>query len=99
MIGASGSGKSTFARLLLGLEPPTAGRIFVEGVGVTSSRNDSLTDVRKRFAMVVESAALLDSLAVYENVAFPLRERRELDEGEIEQRVIAALRDLDVDRA
>lgn len=90
VLGGSGSGKSTLARLLVGLEPPTGGHILVAGRDLVGLSEHELAHERRRFAMVFQKYALLDSLTVYENVAFPLRERH-MSEHEIHRRVMAQL--------
>jgi phospholipid/cholesterol/gamma-HCH transport system ATP-binding protein len=99
MIGGSGSGKSTFARLLVGLDEPTAGKILIEGVDLSLLRENQRAAVRRRFAMVFQRHALLDSISVFDNVAFPLREETDMPEPEIRDRVIAALTELGVEAA
>ena len=95
VLGGSGSGKSTLARLLIGLEPPTSGHILVAGRDLVGLSEDELSEERKRFAMVFQKYALLDSLSVYDNVAFPLVERG-LPRREIERRVMTQLEALGV---
>lgn len=99
VIGGSGSGKSTLARLVVGLDEPTAGNILVDGVDLATLGERQLARERARFAMVFQKYALLDSLSVYDNVAFPLRERHTMREPEIEALVMAQLRALDVAHA
>ncbi len=99
VIGGSGSGKTTFARLLIGLERPTSGEIVVNGLDITKLGDRQLAEARRRFAMVFQRHALLDSLNVFDNVAFPLREETSLDETAISERVHAVLRELDVEAA
>jgi phospholipid/cholesterol/gamma-HCH transport system ATP-binding protein len=99
LIGGSGSGKSTFARLLMGLERPDAGEIWVDGVEIVGLGERARDRVRRKFAMVFQSHALLDSMSVFENVAFPIREGTGYGAAEIAERVHAALRELDVDDA
>lgn len=96
VIGGSGSGKSTLARLLVGLEHPTAGQILLEGRDLAALPEDELRLERQRFAMVFQRYALLDSLSVYDNVAFPLQERGELAPAAIHERVMAQLAALGV---
>lgn len=99
IVGGSGSGKSTFARLLVGLERPDGGQIRVDGVDIVGLHGRSLERVRRKFAMVFQNRALLDSLTVFDNVAFPLREAGELEESDIGRQVHLVLGELDVDDA
>lgn len=96
VLGGSGSGKSTLARVLVGLEPPTSGQVLLEGRDLLAMPEAERDRERRRFAMVFQKYALLDSLSVYDNVAFPLRERRDLSRAAIRQRVMATLRALGV---
>jgi phospholipid/cholesterol/gamma-HCH transport system ATP-binding protein len=100
IVGESGAGKSTILRLILRLLVPDSGRVLINGKDIASlSFEDALAE-RRHMGMVFQSAALFDSLTVYENVAYPLREHTELDEDEIEARVRKKLQivDLDPDR-
>lgn len=76
IIGGSGAGKTTLLRLLIGLDKPTSGHIWVNGEDIAPLGEVDLNRVRQTFGMVFQYAALLDSLNVFENVAFPLREHR-----------------------
>jgi ABC-type ATPase involved in cell division len=91
VLGGSGSGKSTLARLLVGLERASGGHIFVEGRDLTRMNERELAHERTRFAMVFQKYALLDSMSVYDNVAFPLRERGHIGERAIRRRVMDQL--------
>jgi phospholipid/cholesterol/gamma-HCH transport system ATP-binding protein len=99
VIGGSGSGKTTFARMLVCLDRPTSGTVFVDGVDLMAQSDAELTRLRRRFAMVFQHHSLLDSLSVFDNVAFPLREETDFDEEEIAARVMRALRELGVEQA
>jgi phospholipid/cholesterol/gamma-HCH transport system ATP-binding protein len=99
VIGGSGSGKTTLARLIVGLDRPTSGKIFLEGIELTSLSDHALSKVRRRFAMVFQSSALLDSLTVFDNVAFPLREETDFGEREIRRRVVRQLEVLEIEPA
>lgn len=99
IIGGSGSGKTTLARILVGLDRPTSGSVIVDGTDLAQLSDAELTRFRTRFAVVFQRAALLDSMTVFDNVAFPLREETDLDEKAIAERVLAALRELDVENA
>src|SRR3954463_4071114 len=87
ILGGSGSGKSVTLRHMLGLEAPDAGRVLVEDEDITDLPEEELYRVRKKFGMLFQSGALFDSMTVFENVAFPLREHTEMTEEEIEQSV------------
>jgi phospholipid/cholesterol/gamma-HCH transport system ATP-binding protein len=91
IIGGSGAGKTTLLRHLIGLEKPTSGRVEVDGDDIAPMSEFELNRVRRKFGMVFQYAALLDSLNVYENVAFPLREHTRKGESEIRRLVLAKL--------
>lgn len=86
VLGGSGGGKSTTVKLILGLLKPDAGRILIEGEDITRYTEKEMMRVRQKIGMVFQEGALFDSLSVYENVAFRLREQR-LPETEIEREV------------
>jgi phospholipid/cholesterol/gamma-HCH transport system ATP-binding protein len=86
-LGASGAGKSTILRLLLGLLRPDGGKIFVLGKRVDDAREAELMDVRARLGMVFQEGALFDSLTVRENVGFRLFEGSDLPIPEVDRRV------------
>jgi len=92
IIGGSGAGKTTLLRLIVALEQPTSGRIIVEGENIVGLSERELNRVRRKFGMVYQYAALLDSITVLENVAFPLVEHTKLSRKEIEERVVEKLR-------
>lgn len=96
VLGGSGSGKSTLARVLVGLEPATSGHIFLDGKDLVGLTDRALDRERERFAMVFQKYALLDSLTVYDNVAFPLREHRGHSRNEVHERVMALLEALGI---
>ncbi len=83
ILGRSGSGKSVTLRQLNGLEKPNAGSVLFDGHEITTLTESQLLPVRKRVAMLFQSGALFDSMNVYENIAFPLREHTDLNEAEI----------------
>ncbi len=87
LLGRSGGGKSVFLRHLIGLMKPISGQILVEGKDITHYREREFEAVRRKIGMVFQDGALFDSMTVFENVAFPLRERGERDEGVIAQKV------------
>lgn len=95
IIGGSGAGKTTLMRMLIGLEKPTSGKIYVEGEDIGPLGEVALNRVRQKFGMVFQYAALLDSLSIFENVAFPLKEHmKHLSKREIRDRVVKMLNDL-----
>lgn len=98
--GESGTGKSTILKLLLRLLIPDKGEVFIDGEEITHLNFADALQVRQKMGMVFQGAALFDSLTVYENVAYPLREHTTLGEDEIEARVREKLNfvDLDADR-
>ncbi len=87
VLGRSGSGKSVALRQLNGLERPDSGSVTFDGVEISSLPEKALMPVRRRIAMLFQGAALFDSMTVFENVAFPLREHRRLSEEEIDKQV------------
>jgi phospholipid/cholesterol/gamma-HCH transport system ATP-binding protein len=91
VIGGSGAGKTTLLRLLIGLEKPTSGSIMVDGVDTAPLGETEMNVVRRKFGMVFQYAALLDSLNVMDNVAFPLREHTKLKDKEIREKVTEKL--------
>src|SRR5687767_680419 len=96
ILGGSGGGKSTIIKLVLGLLKPDAGRIFVDGEDVTDYDEVQMIPVRKKIGMVFQEGALFDSLSVYDNVAYRLREQGVVDENEVEQEVQRMLRFVDL---
>ena len=98
IMGGSGTGKSTLLRLTLGLIKPDSGRIFVDGEEITGYNEEQMMAVRQKIGMVFQEGALFDSLSVYDNVAYRLREQR-VPEAEIEQTVHRMLRFVDLDDA
>jgi len=87
VLGGSGSGKSVLLRHTIGLHRPDGGRIFVDGEDVTEFPEERLMEVRKKVGMLFQAGALFDSMNVYENVAFGLREHTAMTEDEIGARV------------
>jgi phospholipid/cholesterol/gamma-HCH transport system ATP-binding protein len=83
ILGRSGVGKSVLLKHIIGLMKPDRGRIFIDGVDITQLGDTELNEMRKRFGMLFQDAALFDSLDVAGNVAFPLREHTTLNEREI----------------
>jgi phospholipid/cholesterol/gamma-HCH transport system ATP-binding protein len=101
IVGESGTGKSTTLKLILRLLIPEKGCVVINGQDITNLTFEEALEVRQRMGMVFQGAALFDSMSVFENIAYPLREHaKELTEDEIEQRVREKLEfvDLEPDR-
>jgi len=96
IIGGSGAGKTVLMRHLVVLERPDSGSIKLDGDEITKLSEVQLADVRKSFGMVFQGSALFDSMSVFDNVAFPLREQRGISRKEIRSRVFAKLEALGV---
>ena len=93
ILGRSGVGKSVSLQQIMGFLKPDAGSIRIAGREITTLNEEEMEQVRKKVTMVFQSGALFDSLTVGENVAFPLRERKELEEDQIQQ-VVSGLLDM-----
>jgi len=83
ILGGSGSGKSVTLRHMLGLERPDSGRVLIDGEDITDLTEEELYPVRKKFGMLFQSGGLFDSMNVFENVAFPLREHTAVEGDEL----------------
>jgi phospholipid/cholesterol/gamma-HCH transport system ATP-binding protein len=92
VIGRSGCGKSVLLKHIIGLMKPDNGHIYIDERDITVMREDELSELRKRFGMVFQGAALFDSLSVAENVALPMREHGQMSEDVIRDRVKEKLR-------
>jgi phospholipid/cholesterol/gamma-HCH transport system ATP-binding protein len=97
VVGESGTGKSTILKLILRLLVPDKGRVSIDGEDITHLTFDDALKVRQKMGMVFQGAALFDSMTVYENVAYPLREHTELGEDQIEARVREKLQFVDLE--
>ncbi len=91
VIGRSGAGKSVTLKHALGLLQPDSGRVWVKGQDITALRGHPLRDLRLRFGMVFQNAALFDSMSVFDNVAFPLREHASLEPERVSELVLEVL--------
>jgi phospholipid/cholesterol/gamma-HCH transport system ATP-binding protein len=91
LLGRSGGGKSVFLRHLMGLMQPVSGNIRVDGQNIVGLKERELARVRRCMGILFQNGALFDSMNVGDNVAFPLRERGETDEGLIAAKVDTAL--------
>jgi len=97
VVGESGTGKSTILKLILRLLVPDQGRVLIDGEDITGLSFEEALKVRQKMGMVFQGAALFDSMTVFENVAYPLREHTDLNEDEIEARVREKLEFVDLD--
>jgi phospholipid/cholesterol/gamma-HCH transport system ATP-binding protein len=97
IVGGSGAGKTTLLRMIVALDKPTSGAIFVDGEDIVPMGERELNRVRQKFGMVYQYAALLDSMTVLDNVAFPLVEHTKLSASEIRTRVVDKLAILGLD--
>ncbi|MCB0407045.1 MAG: ATP-binding cassette domain-containing protein [Bdellovibrionales bacterium] len=87
LLGGSGVGKSVVLRSLIGLEKPDSGEIFIEGEEISNFSEHQLIPIRTKVAYVFQNGALFDSMSVFENLAYPLREHTKLNESEIKNRI------------
>ena len=87
IIGGSGSGKTVLLKHLNALLLPDRGSVLVDEKDITKLGERELNEVRQKFGVLFQGAALLDSMTLYDNVAFPLREKTKMSESEIQKRV------------
>ena len=85
VLGASGSGKSTILKLIMGLLKPDTGRVVVDGKEISSMSEEEINEARRKMGMVFQYSALFDSMNIKENVAFGLRQHTKLKESEIDR--------------
>ena len=97
VLGASGSGKTVLLKHVIGLLKPDQGTVHVDGMEISALTGRELTEARRVFGMVFQGSALFDSMTVFDNVAFPVREReRRIPHAELLARVIESLRVVDL---
>jgi len=99
ILGGSGSGKSVLLRHTIGLMVPDRGRVVVDGTDLSGLSEESLVPVRKKVGMLFQGSALFDSMDVFENVAYALREHTALGEEEIVSRVRQKLALVELDES
>lgn len=88
VIGESGCGKTVFMKTLVALLAPTRGRVLFDGVDLNKLNPMDLAKIRRRFGFVFQHAALFDSMNIFDNVAFPIRQNEpDTDEDEVRHRV------------
>lgn len=99
LIGGSGTGKSVLLRSLVGLEKPDHGKILIDGIDITPMKEVDLVEIRKKVAYVFQDGALFDSMTVYENLAYPLREHFHFKENEISLKIQSQLHEFGLDNS
>lgn len=93
LLGGSGAGKSVILRSLVGLEKPDSGQVRIDGEDISKKTETELIEIRKKVAYVFQNGALFDSMSVFDNLAYALREHTKLSETEIRERVLKGLED------
>lgn len=91
ILGQSGSGKTVLLKIVMGLLKADAGTVRIEGRDVGALNESELRALRSDLGILFQSGALFDSMTLFDNVAFPLRERRDLSEAQVVERVNDAL--------
>lgn len=91
LIGGSGAGKSVILRSLIGLEKPDSGQIIIDKEDITDYSEAQLVETRKKVAYVFQGGALFDSMTVFENLAYPLKEHTKLPDKEIKKLILEQL--------
>ena len=99
LIGGSGTGKSVLLRSLVGLEKPEKGQILVDGVDIVPMNEQQLVEIRKKVAYAFQGGALFDSMSVFENLAYPLREHFHFSEKEIYNQILQQLKEFGLEGA
>ncbi|WP_182867068.1 ABC transporter ATP-binding protein [Rhodopirellula sp. JC639] len=94
VIGESGCGKTVFMKTIVGLIAPTRGTIHFDGQDLSTLSPAALSDVRRRFGFVFQNAALFDSMTIFDNVAFPMRQSTDAGEDEIHDAVLNHLQEV-----
>lgn len=99
LVGGSGVGKSVVLRSLIGLERPDSGEILIDGQEITGLNERDLVPIRKKVAYVFQNGALFDSMSVYENLAYPLREHTRMVESDIAEEIHGLLAEFGLESA
>jgi phospholipid/cholesterol/gamma-HCH transport system ATP-binding protein len=87
IVGLSGAGKSVVLRHMIGLTRPDSGQVLIDGVDINLLSRKGLYSLRDRFGVMFQTGALFESMTVFDNVAFPLREKTDQDERKIREKV------------
>ncbi|HIE34608.1 MAG TPA: ABC transporter ATP-binding protein [Campylobacterales bacterium] len=91
ILGLSGSGKSTIIKHIVRLLKPDSGVILVDGVDISQVNEKTVFEIRKKVGFLFQSGALFDSMNVFENIAFPLKEHTKLSPAQIKKKVEKSL--------
>jgi phospholipid/cholesterol/gamma-HCH transport system ATP-binding protein len=92
IIGGSGSGKSVILKSIIGIMKPDKGAVLIDGLDITAMKENALYEVRKKFGMLFQMAALFDSMNIWQNVGFALGRMGKLKPGEVKEIAIEKLR-------
>ncbi len=92
VLGGSGTGKSVLIKCIIGILRPDAGKVYVAGQEVTTLKEWELNEIRKKFGMLFQGGALFDSLSVWQNVGFGLKQHTKLSDKEIKERAVEKLK-------
>jgi phospholipid/cholesterol/gamma-HCH transport system ATP-binding protein len=92
VIGGSGSGKSVLIKHIIGILRPDSGHVFIDGTDIATLKEKELYEVRRKFGMLFQGAALFDSLSVWENVGFVLLRSKKYTDKEVKEIAIEKLR-------
>lgn len=85
IVGGSGCGKSTLLRQIIGLETPTTGEIYIDGMEFTRAKDKQRNEILKKFGVLFQSSGLIASMTLYENIELPLKAYTKLSDERIEQ--------------
>ena len=96
LLGGSGAGKSVILRNLIGLEKPDSGKIYIGDDEISTWPESRLIEIRKKVAYVFQGGALFDSMTVFNNLAYPLKEHTDLTEKQIKEKVLNLLSEFDL---
>jgi phospholipid/cholesterol/gamma-HCH transport system ATP-binding protein len=91
LIGGSGHGKSVILKHVVGLLKPDQGHVFIDGRDISGMKGSGLEEMRSRFGFLFQGGALFSSLTVFQNVAFPLKEKTKWPDEQIRERVLTVL--------